>query len=177
MLWKTTLIIAAFLFTSASANLDRGTKDKIQWISIEDAAIKAKTDPRPIIIDLYANWCYWCKVMDKKTYNNSKVVAYINEHFYPVKLDAETKKTVQWRNKSFDFNERVNVNDFSLFVTNGDLSFPTTVIYPSTMEAPATVPGFMTPDEIEPILKYFGEGNYKKQTFQEFLKNFKKTWK
>lgn len=176
MLWKTACIFTAIFLTSFSSNVKTDAKEKIQWISIEDAAVKAKADPRPIIIDLYANWCYWCKVMDKKTYNNSKVVTYINDHFYPVKLDAETKETVQWRNKNFDFNENIKVNDFSLFVTNGDLSFPTTVIYPSTLEAPATVPGFMSPDEIEPILKYFGEGNYKKQTFQEFLKTFKKTW-
>lgn len=176
MLWKTTCVVFAILVSSQLQNVKPESKQKIQWISIEDAAVKAKSYPKPIIIDLYANWCYWCKVMDKKTYNNSKVVEYINDHFYPVKLDAESKETVQWRDQQFDFNKQVNLNDFTLYVTNGDLSFPTTVIYPSPSEAPATVPGFMSPDEIEPILKYFGEGNYKKQTFQEFLKTFKRTW-
>ncbi len=171
-IWIATFLLLSVAFVPAS----NAGKEKIQWLSIEEASLKMKQTPKPVIIDLYTKWCYWCKVMDKKTYNNQKVVDYINEKFYPVKLDAETKDVVQWRNKDFEYNSDVKVNEFSLFITNGQLSFPTTVIYTSANEAPATVPGFMSPDEIEPVLKYFGENHYKKQTFQEFLKGFKRTW-
>lgn len=176
MLLKPIWITAFLLIPSAFVSQDNVGRERIQWLSIEQANLKMKEDPRPVIIDLYAKWCYWCKVMDKKTYNNQKVVEYINQKFYPVKLDAETKERIQWRNREFDYNKDVNMNEFSLFLTNGQLSFPTTVIYTSANEAPATVPGFMSPDEIEPILKYFGEKHYKTQTFQDFLKGFKKSW-
>lgn len=152
-------------------------ENKINWLSVEEAASLATGDPRPIVIDLYTDWCYWCKVMDKKTYTDDKVIRYINEHFYAVKLDAESKKDVEWQNKEFEYNSVRKVNDFSLYVTNGQLSFPSTVIFPSLKDGPAAIPGYMTPGEIEPILKYFGEGAYKMQTFQEFMKTFKGEWK
>jgi thioredoxin-related protein len=41
---------------------------------------------------------------------------------------------------------------------------------------PAAIPGFMEPKEIEVILKYFGEGIYKKQNFNVYSANFKATW-
>lgn len=151
-------------------------KEKIQWMTIEEASVKMKEEPRPIIIDVYAKWCYWCKVMDKKTYSNGKVIDYINKNFYPVKFDAESKQTVNWESRDFSFNPEIKVNEFSLYMTSGDLSFPTTVIYTSAGEAPAAIPGYMSPDEMEPVLKYFGEEIYREQGFQEFLKNFKKDW-
>lgn len=149
---------------------------KIQWLDLEEAAVRMKADPKPVIIDLYTKWCKWCKEMDQKTYNNDKVISYINDHFYPVKFDAESKSQVQWENKGFNFNPDAKVNDFSLFVTNGQLSFPTTVILLNKNEIPAAIPGFMSTDEIEPILKYFGEGLYKTKSFQEFMKTFKRSW-
>lgn len=150
---------------------------KINWLSVEEATALAADDPRPIVIDLYTDWCYWCKVMDKKTYTDDKVIRYINEHFYAVKMDAESRKDVEWQNKEFGYNPVRKVNDFSLYVTNGQLSFPSTVIFPSLKDGPAAIPGYMSPGEIEPILKYFGEGVYKNQTFQEYMKTFKGEWK
>jgi thioredoxin-related protein len=175
MLTKPIWILSIFLLSSIATPKPEG-KEKIEWLTLEEVSAKMKNDPRPVIIDLYARWCYWCKVMDKKTYNHSKVVDYINEKFYPVKLDAESKQTLQWDNRNFNFNPGLKLNDFSVYVTNGQLSFPTTVIYTSIKEAPATIPGFMSPDEIEPVLKYFGENYYKREGFQEFLKSFKKDW-
>lgn len=169
--------ILSFLLAYLPVTTDISTgKEKIQWMTLEEASKKMEASPKPMIIDLYAKWCYWCKEMDKKTYNNDKVVRYINENFYPVKMDAETKSTVQWNDREFDYNTSVRVNEFSLFVTNGQLSYPTTVIFMNQDEAPATIPGFMSSEAIEPFLKYFGEHYYKKTSFQDFLRSFKKSW-
>lgn len=176
MLMKPLLLLTVSFITSFSIPHAHKSKDKIQWLTVEEVEVRMKVDPRPIIIDLYAKWCYWCKVMDKRTYNNGKVAGYINEKFYPVKVDAETRQTIAWKNKQFAFNPEAKMNDFTLYLTNGQLSFPTTVIITSLNEAPATIPGYMAPDEIEPILKYFGDDHYRTQGFQEFLKRFKRDW-
>ena len=114
--------------------------------------------------------------MDKKTYNNPKVISYINTHFYAVKLNAETRDTVVWNNKNFTFNLNDKINNFALYATQGQLAFPNTIIFPEVQNQPASIPGFMEPKEIEVILKYFGDGNYKSQNFSEFSKNFETTW-
>ena len=168
------LIACWFIFSFAKVN--PSTKEKINWLSIDELNLKLKTESKPVLIDLFTNWCYWCKVMDKKTYNNPKVISYINKHFYALKLNAETKEAIVWNNKDYQYNSQSKLNDFTMYVTQGDVGFPTTVIFPEVEKQPASVPGFMEPKDIESILKYFGEGNYKTQNFKEFSANFKSTW-
>ena len=170
------LFLLAILLLCTSAINKPEVKEKINWITVEEAQKRFENDPKPLIIDLYTNWCYWCKVMDKKTYNNKNVVDYINKNFYAVKVNAETKETIEWRNKNYFYNPQNKMNDFALYVTNGDLGFPTTIIFSQLQKEPAAIPGFMTPKEMESILKYFGEGIYKTQNYMEFAKTFKKTW-
>lgn len=168
-------LIACFFFFSFG-KVKHPEKEKINWLSLDEVNLKMKEEPKPVLIDLYTSWCYWCKVMDKKTYNNSNVISYINDHFYAVKLNAETKDTVVWGNRKFGFNSNDKVNDFSLYVTRGQLAFPNTIIFPKKDQQPASIPGYMQPKEIEVILKYFGEEHYNTENFSEFSKNFKTTW-
>jgi len=173
---KVAFALVACLFIFSFAKVKPSDKEKINWLTIEEVNAKMKEEPKPVIIDLYTNWCYWCKVMDKKTYTDSKVISYINSHFYAVKLNAETKDAVVWNNKNYLYNEGNKVNDFALYVTQGQLAFPNTVIFPEIQKPPAAIPGFMEPKEIEVILKYFGDGKYKSENFNEYSVNFKSTW-
>ncbi len=172
----TKLILIFFLISLSSSKVTPSTHDKLAWIDIDQLNVKMKSESKPILIDLYTNWCYWCKVMDKKTYTNSKVISYINEHFYPVKFDAESKEIIKWKNKDYSYNEIYKVSDFTLYVTNGQPGFPTTVIVPDEKSDPVAISGFMEPKELEPILKYFGEEAYKKQDYNSFKSTFKSTW-
>ncbi len=60
-----------------------------------------------------------------------------------------------------------------LYITAGQLEFPTTIIFPDGNSEPIAVSGFLEPKEIEPILKYFGEGAYKTQSYNDFKSTFK----
>ena len=104
------------------------------------------------------------------------MINYINEHFYSVKLNAETKDNVIWKDKTYKFNAKYQINDFALFLSYGRASFPTTVIIADDTSAPIPVAGYLEPKELEPILKYFGEGAYKTMNFPEFEKTFKSSW-
>ncbi len=173
---KLVVVLFACWMVFSSAKVSTTEKQSIQWLSIEEVNAKLTANPKPVLIDLYTNWCYWCKVMDQKTYSNAKVIAYINDHFYAVKLNAETKDSLIWNKKLYQYRAANNLNDFTFYVTEGQIGFPTTVIFPDIKDKPASVPGFMKPAELEPVLKFFGEGNYKTQSYSEFLKSFKKTW-
>ena len=167
------VLIMAFL-TSFNGG---GYKEKLQWYTLAEAEAKMKTEKKIILIDLYTDWCGWCKVMDKKTYANEAVAKYINDKFYPVKINAETKETLMWKGKSFLFNSQAGVNNYALYLTKGQLSFPSTVIIPREGAAPQTIPGYIETKDMELILKYFGEGNFEKVAFSDFQKNFISSWK
>lgn len=149
--------------------------EKLKWITLDDAATGLKKEKRPVLIDLYTTWCGWCKVMDKKTYANKNVSAYVQQKFYPVKFDAEGRNTITWNGRTYSFNARNKTHDFAIYLTNGELSFPTTVIIPVDGE-PQAIPGYLAPNEFELIAKYFGEGKYGKVPFEEYQKSFKSQW-
>lgn len=171
---KPALFFGLIIFCSVA--FKTAGSDKIKWLKMEEVSIKVKEQSKPVLIDLYTDWCGWCKVMDKKTYGNSKVIAYINEYFYSAKINAETKDNVSWKDKTYKYNSKYQINDFSLFVTYGRTSFPTTVIIADNESAPIPIAGYLEPKEIEPILKYFGEGAYKTMNFKQFEKTFKSSW-
>lgn len=151
-------------------------KGKIKWMSLAEAEKAAKINPRPILIDLYTSWCGWCKVMDKKTYDNETVAAYLQDKFYPVKLDAETRDSISWAGRKFAYNKQYRINEFAIYLTQGDLSFPTTIFFNDLKTGPQNISGYLKPEELEPIAKYFGEGHFGKITFQSFHESFKPQW-
>ncbi len=178
MLKLLVLVGTITLIFSAGKPVDgaEGATDKTKWITLKDAADSLKKQKRPVLIDLYTDWCGWCKVMDKKTYSNNNVSQYLKQKFYAVKVDAESKQAIEWNGKSFSYNQQYRTNEFALYLTNGQLSYPTTVILPSDGSAPQAIPGYLEPKDFEMVVKYFGEGHYGKTPFDEYQKNFKATW-
>ncbi len=146
------LLLFISLIIVSCAWIIPAAKSDVEWLKLEDVTVKLKEQNKPVIIDLYTDWCHWCKVMDDKTYSNKKVIEYISEHFYASRINAETRETIKWREKNYYYNSQYRINDFSLFITYGQASFPTTVIIPDDGSPPIPIAGFMKPKEIEPIL-------------------------
>jgi thioredoxin-related protein len=166
----------AWVFAFSCAEKPASKGPKLQWMTLQEATTAMQKEKRPILIDLYTDWCGWCKEMDKKTYTNDSVIAYIGQKFYPVKLNAESRETFLWQDRKFRFNSSYRANDIALYLTHGQLSFPTTVIIPLGDPDPQPVPGYLKPEELELIVKYFGEGQYGKVPFEAWQRNFKGRW-
>jgi thioredoxin-related protein len=56
------------------------------------------------------------------------------------------------------------------------MGYPTTVLFSSIDAQPAPIPGYMKPADLEAPLKYFGDGNYKKENFPVFMNKFTASW-
>ena len=166
---------AATANSVAAATTATSASPAITWMNLEEASGKLQKEQRPVLIDLYTTWCGWCKQMDKKTYSNKQVAAYVQDKFYPVKLDAETRSVITWKGKEYRFNAGYRSNEFAVYLTHGQLEFPTTIIIPPGGE-PQAIPGYMEPKELELLVKYFGEGKYDKLSFDEYQKTFRPSW-
>jgi thioredoxin-related protein len=167
-------LFAALLFCLAS--FLGPEKEKIHWISLNELNKIYKEAPRPLLIDVYTDWCGWCKKMDKDTYRNDRLAGYVNDHFYAVKLNAEDKKTLNFNNSEFPYDHRNRANTLAIALLGNRLEFPTTVFMTSMDAQPAPLAGYLTAKDMEAPLKYFGEAANRKQSFVEFNQGFKGEW-
>ena len=147
----------------------------IKWLSFEEAIALNKKSPKKILVDVYTNWCYYCKVMDKKTYSNPEIIAYINTHFYPVKLNAEQKEDITFNGKKYKYiaKGRRGYHELAAAILEGKLSYPTTVFFDAKEKVITRLPGYLTVKNYEPILVFLGEDHYVNKDWDTFVKSYK----
>jgi uncharacterized protein YyaL (SSP411 family) len=86
---------------SASPYLRSAAHQPIDWHEWGDAAFaRAKSEDKPILLDIGAVWCHWCHVIDRESYENTEIAKIINEHFVPVKVDRDERPDVDSRYQS-----------------------------------------------------------------------------
>jgi len=86
---------------SASAYLRSAAHQPIDWNEWgEDAFAKARSDEKPILLDIGAVWCHWCHVIDRESYENPEIAEIINRLFVPVKVDRDERPDVDARYQS-----------------------------------------------------------------------------
>ncbi len=145
-------------------------QDTIRWHSIEEAIQLASQEPRIIVIDVYTDWCGWCKRMDATTFSHPEVIETMNRYFYPVKLNAEGKEDIVIGDRTFKFvdNGRRGYHEVAAIVTKGRLSYPTISYVDAQGKVLEAAPGYKTADQFHVYLDYYSGGAYKIQSFDEF---------
>lgn len=103
--------------------------DEIEWISWDEAVASNEKAPKMLFIDVYTDWCGWCKVMDKQTFTDPEVVKYINKNYYAVKFNAENEDPVNFRGQEFKVVEggRRGIHTLAYALLEGQLSYPSYV--------------------------------------------------
>ncbi len=130
----------------------------VKWLTIEQADSLFEKNPKPMLIDVYTDWCGWCKYMMKTTFASKGIAGYINSNFYPVRFNAETFDTVVYQGKTYT-NPGIGTkpkHDFAKYLLKGRFSFPT-IVYIDRKRNIFPVPGYLEIKDIEPLLVYFSE--------------------
>src|SRR5436190_24321530 len=108
------LLLFFALLAFKPANDKKPEKEAINWITIQEAEKLSKKHPRKIVIDVYTDWCGWCKKMDKSTFADKNVATYVNKNFYAVKFNAETQEDIVLNGKTCRFDPNNKVNELAI---------------------------------------------------------------
>ncbi len=151
--------------------------NEITWISWDEVETKMAEEPRKVMVDVYTKWCGPCKIMNKTTFHDKGVVDYVNENYYAIKFDAESPTPVDfkgtvYKNDGYDPSRagRNSTHDLTKAIApaQGRIAYPTIVYMDENFQILAPVQGLQKPDQIMPILTFFGEDIYKEKTWQEY---------
>lgn len=127
----------------------------LEWLTMEQAGKLSNADNKKYLVDVYTDWCGWCKVMDKKTFTDPKVQEYLDEKYHIVKFNAEQKEPIDFRGKTYEWMPagRKGVNKLAMEIMNGRLSYPTLVYFDEDFNKLKVSPGYKKPDQLLAELK------------------------
>jgi thioredoxin-related protein len=142
----------------------------VKWHSIEEAFALTQKEPRKIMIDVYTDWCSWCKVMDSKTFSNKIIADYINSNFYAVKFNAEQKTEVVLNGKSYKYvaSGTRGYNELAAELLNGQLGYPSVVFLDEKTKMIQPVQGYIEAGPFDRIIKFIGGNAYKTTKWEDF---------
>lgn len=145
---------------------------EVTWISFTEAVAltASEENPKKVFIDVYTDWCGWCKKMDKDTFQNPQVAQYMEDNFYMVKMDGEGKEDITFKGKTYKFipSGRKGYHELAAALMQGRLSYPTTIFLDEEMNMLSPVPGYQKPDPFLNIAKYFGSNIYKEKDWKTY---------
>jgi len=173
-----TLLILSFLMMGfySTPTLKAQEPAKIKWYSIEEAVKLNKKHKKKFFIDVYTDWCGWCKKMDSGTFTDPVIVEYMNKNFYAVKLDAETQDTIVINEQTYVSSnpggKRASHN-LAIALLNGKMSYPSFVFLDDEVKLITVLPGFNPPEKLEPVLHFIADEKYKDIAFDQYLNTFK----
>lgn len=128
---NTLLLLVLFIHASPA---------QIKWMKFEEAIAANEQDPKMILVDVYTDWCGWCKKMDKETFTDPQVINYLNQNFYAVKLNAEdTNRTFQFMGNTY--------NEAQMAAAMRVRSYPNFVIIEPKLQNIAQLPGYRKPED------------------------------
>ena len=164
--------LAFTLFTSVWAN----ENDGVQWLTIEEAQEQLNGEERMVFVYITTDWCSWCRRMEAETFAHPVIASYLNDYFYPVKLNAEQTDPIVFKGETYinsNAGQRRATHDFAVALLQGRMSYPSIAFFDEKLDLLTAIPGFRPPQGMEAVLAFFETRAFEENPdLQEFIANF-----
>ena len=172
---KVVLFLLVCLVLPVLTAMSPESNGAVKWLTFEQAVEKSKKEKRKVFIDVYTDWCGWCKVMDKNTFSDPQVAKILNEKFYPVKFNGEQRENVVFNGTTFKFVQsgRNGYHELAAALLNNKLSYPTVVFLDEEFRMLQPLPGYQGPEAFHKIVQFIGEDHFRKTSWEEWQTKYK----
>ena len=167
------LVVCAFR-TNLPIRIETAPKTEakhINWLTIQEAYALTQKKPKKFVIDVYTDWCGWCKVMDRETFSKPAIVDYVNENYYPVRFNAEQTADVTLGKQTFKHiggNGNRGVHELAAALMKNQMSYPTTVFMDEKFQLIQPIAGYLDPRMFHQVITYFGNNYHQKEPFDQY---------
>lgn len=139
------LFFALFIITNSFK-----TAEEIKWLDFNTGYKLAVKKKKIMMVDVYTDWCGWCKVMDRETYAKSEIAALVNQHFVPIKFNPETPDVVY----TFEGKE-YNGKGLKDIISNNQIrGYPATMFINTKNKKSSLVSGYLNPQEFKVTVEH-----------------------
>jgi thioredoxin-related protein len=148
------------------------TSSQIDWKTFQDLNSTGNED-RKVMIFIYADWCKWCKELDKSCFSDPVVAEFINSNYFPIKFNGEKDQIIEFKGQTYKLkreDEKV-YHQFTEEFNKGDISYPAIVFLDEDMKVIQTIKGFRPKTEMFNVLNYFSGDFYKRISWGNYLKS------
>jgi len=161
------IAVLAVAFVAWTMSEEPSKPAAIEWLNFENAHAKTVKEKKLMMVDVYTDWCKWCKVMDEQTFSHPDIVKFARQNMVMSKMNAESDAKVRFRDKEYTQRQ--------LAAGLGVSGYPTVVFFDANGDLITNVSGFIPADKFLPILEYLHGRHYeKKVSFEAFLESRKK---
>lgn len=147
----------------SSCNPASNASETISWQTMAKAQKLAEQHNKMIIVNVYTDWCKWCKKLDKEVYTDARVTKVIDDYFYMVRLNAESEEPIVFNG------QKLTMAQFAQLL--GVTTYPGTVFVDAKGNTIGKQTGYMEVEVFEKLLAYVGSNAYRTMQFDEFSMN------
>ncbi|ESU29896.1 hypothetical protein FLJC2902T_03760 [Flavobacterium limnosediminis JC2902] len=131
---------------------------QLKTYTFSEAEKLEQQNPKPIFVFVHTSWCKYCKMMENSTFKNQEVIQLLNENFYFVSLDAESKAPIVFKNQTFIFkpkgkNTGIHELAEALATVDGGITYPTFSILDKNNTILLQISEFTDPKTMISLLK------------------------
>jgi thioredoxin-related protein len=156
------LIGLIVVFLASCSSRTEGDKD-FEYYTMAKAQKLAESNDKKIIVDVYTDWCTFCKKLENEVYPDDRIGQVVNEYFYVVRVNAESEEELVYNGR------KIKMREFAELL--GVSTYPSTVFIDKKGTTIGQQSGFMEVEVFEKLLAFVGSSAYRTMQFDEFSVN------